>query len=147
MIKVRRDESICLSMGLFHAREDSRLAKIMVVDDAAFLRAMLKDLLIKAGHEVVFEAANGLEAVARYRAIRPDLVTMDIKMPIMEGIEAVREIRKLDPEANIVMCSAMGHQKLIIEAIQSGAKDFIMKPFNYNRVVEAIDKAIGSKVV
>jgi two-component system chemotaxis response regulator CheY len=114
----------------------------MVVDDAAFLRAMLKDILVNGGHEVVFEATNGLEAVERYKALRPDLVTMDITMPIMEGVEAVRAIRKLDPEANIVMCSAMGQRNLIIDAIQSGAKDFIMKPFQSNRVLEAIEKAI-----
>lgn len=119
------------------------MAKIMVVDDAAFLRAMLKDILITAGHEVVFEAANGKEAVDRYRAYQPDLVTMDITMPVMEGIQAVKEIRKLDPKANIVMCSAMGQTNLIIEAIQSGAKDFIMKPFHSSRVLEAVDKAIG----
>jgi len=119
------------------------MARIMVVDDAAFLRAMLKDILIKAGHEVVFEAENGLEAVEKYKAVRPDLVTMDITMPVMEGVEAVKEIRKLDPGANIVMCSAMGQKNLIIEAIQSGAKDFIVKPFQSNRVLEAINKAIG----
>ncbi|TVY01183.1 response regulator [Cohnella terricola] len=119
------------------------MAKIMVVDDAAFLRAMLKDILIKAGHEVVFEAENGLEAVEKYKAVRPDLVTMDITMPVMEGVEAVKEIRKLDPGASIVMCSAMGQKNLIIEAIQSGAKDFIVKPFQSNRVLEAINKAIG----
>lgn len=101
------------------------MAKIMVVDDAAFLRAMLKDILVKAGHEVVSEAANGMEAVDKYRALRPDLVTMDITMPVMEGVEALKEIRKIDPSANVVMCSAMGQKNLIIEAIQSGAKDFI----------------------
>jgi two-component system, chemotaxis family, chemotaxis protein CheY len=142
MIEERRAEWICLTVRLFHAREVSRLAKIMVVDDAAFLRAMLKDILVNGGHEVVFEATNGLEAVERYKALRPDLVTMDITMPIMEGVEAVRAIRKLDPEANIVMCSAMGQRNLIIDAIQSGAKDFIMKPFQSNRVLEAIEKAI-----
>ncbi|MOA48760.1 Chemotaxis protein CheY [compost metagenome] len=99
--------------------------------------------MIKAGHEVVFEAANGKEAVDRYRAYQPDLVTMDISMPVMEGIQAVKEIRKLDPKANIVMCSAMGQRNLIIEAIQSGAKDFIIKPFQTSRVLEAVDKAIG----
>ncbi len=119
------------------------MARIMVVDDAAFLRAMLKDILIKAGHEVVFEAANGKEAVDRYRAYQPDLVTMDITMPVMEGIQALKEIRKLDPKANIIMCSAMGQKNLIIEAIQSGAKDFIVKPFQASRVLEAVDKAIG----
>lgn len=113
----------------------------MVVDDAAFLRAILKDILVTGGHEVVFEAKNGQEAVEKYKSMRPDIVTMDITMPVMEGIEAVKEIRKLDPEANIVMCSAMGQRNLIIEAIQSGAKDFIIKPFQTNRVLEAIDKA------
>ncbi len=119
------------------------MAKIMVVDDAAFLRAMLKDILVKAGHEVITEAENGLEAVDKYRSLRPDLVTMDITMPVMEGVEAVKEIRKIDPSANIVMCSAMGQKNLIIEAIQSGAKDFIVKPFQSNRVLEAISKAIS----
>lgn len=121
----------------------NKMAKIMVVDDAAFLRAMLKDILVKAGHEVVSEAANGLEAIDKYKSLRPDLVTMDITMPVMEGVEAVKEIRKIDPSANIVMCSAMGQKNLIIEAIQSGAKDFIVKPFQSNRVLEAVSKAIG----
>jgi len=119
------------------------MAKIMVVDDAAFLRAMLKDILIKAGHEIVSEAGNGKEAIERYKTFRPDLVTMDITMPVMEGVEAVKEIRKLDPKANIVMCSAVGQRNLIIEAIQNGAKDFIIKPFHTSRVLEAVDKAIG----
>ncbi|QMV43114.1 response regulator [Cohnella cholangitidis] len=119
------------------------MAKIMVVDDAAFLRAMLKDILVKAGHEVVFEASNGQEAVEKYKSVRPDLVTMDITMPVMEGVEAVKEIRKMDPSARIVMCSAMGQRNLIIDAIKSGAKDFIVKPFQANRVVEAVENAIS----
>ncbi|MFB9278806.1 response regulator [Cohnella cellulosilytica] len=119
------------------------MAKIMVVDDAAFLRAMLKDILVNAGHEVITEAANVLEAIDKYKSLRPDLVTMDITMPVMEGVQAVKEIRKIDPSANIVMCSAMGQKNLIIEAIQSGAKDFIVKPFQSNRVLEAISKAIS----
>ncbi|MFC5470681.1 response regulator [Cohnella suwonensis] len=118
------------------------MARIMVVDDAAFLRAMLKDILVGAGHEVVTEAANGQEAIDKYKAMRPDLVTMDITMPIMEGLEAVKEIRKLDPGANIVMCSAMGQRSQIIEAIQSGAKDFIIKPFQSARVLEAVSRAM-----
>jgi len=122
------------------------LAKIMVVDDAAFLRAMLKDILVKGGHEVIVEAKDGLEAVEKYRALRPDLVTMDITMPVMEGVEAVKEIRKLDPRANIVMCSAMGQKDLIIQAIQSGAKDFIVKPFQSNRVLEAVNRAMDIEV-
>ena len=97
---------------------------------------MLKDILIKAGHEVVFEAANGKEAVDRYRTYQPDLVTMDITMPVMEGIQAVKEIRKLDPKANIVMCTAVGQTNLIIEAIQSGDKDFIIKPLQTSCVLE-----------
>lgn len=119
------------------------MAKIMVVDDAAFLRAMLKDILVQAGHEVVTEAGNGQEAIERYMTYKPDVVTMDITMPIMEGVEAVKEIRRLDPRANIVMCSAVGQKQLVIEAIQNGAKDFIMKPFHATRVLEAVDKAIG----
>lgn len=119
------------------------MAKIMIVDDAAFLRAMLKDILVGAGHEVVTEAGNGKEAVERYMTFKPDVVTMDITMPVMEGVEAVKEIRKLDPRANIVMCSAVGQRNLIIEAIQSGAKDFITKPFHSSRVLEAVQRAIG----
>ena len=119
------------------------MARIMIVDDAAFLRMMLKDILEQGGHEVICEASNGEEAVERYKTNRPDLVTMDITMPIMEGVEAVRQIRKLDPPANIVMCSAVGQKQLIIEAIQSGAKDFIVKPFHSTRVLEAVNKAIG----
>ncbi|MFC5530545.1 response regulator [Cohnella yongneupensis] len=118
------------------------MAKIMVVDDAAFLRAMLKDILVQAGHEVVTEASNGQEAIERYMTYRPDVVTMDITMPVMEGLEAVKEIRRLDPKANIVMCSAVGQKHLIIEAIQNGAKDFIVKPFHSSRVLEAVHNAI-----
>ncbi len=120
------------------------MAKIMIVDDAAFLRAMLKDILVGAGHEVVTEAGNGQEAVERYMAFKPDVVTMDITMPVMEGVEAVKQIRKFDPKANIVMCSAVGQRNLIIEAIQSGAKDFITKPFHSTRVLEAVHRAIGN---
>ena len=133
-------------MGVKGSREADNLAKIMVVDDAAFLRAMLKDILVKGGHEVIVEAKDGLEAVEKYRALRPDLVTMDITMPVMEGVEAVKEIRKLDPRANIVMCSAMGQKDLIIQAIQSGAKDFIVKPFQSNRVLEAVNRAMDIEV-
>jgi two-component system chemotaxis response regulator CheY len=132
---------------LFASQEVYKIAKIMVVDDAAFLRAMLKDILIKAGHEVVCEAANGKEAVDRYKAYQPDLVTMDITMPVMEGIQAVKEIRKLDPSANIIMRSAMGQTNLNIEAIQSGAKDFIIKPFQASRVLKAVDKAIYPSIL
>ncbi|WP_276353873.1 response regulator [Cohnella caldifontis] len=119
------------------------MSSIMIVDDAAFLRAMLKEILVQGGHEVVTEASNGEEAVEKYKAFRPDLVTMDITMPVMEGLEALREIRKIDPKAKVVMCSAVGQRQLILDAIQSGAKDFIVKPFQSSRVLEAVNKALA----
>ncbi|ABR30792.1 chemotaxis protein CheY [Thermosipho melanesiensis] len=117
--------------------------KILVVDDAAFMRMMLKDIITKAGHEVVGEAANGKEAVEKYKELKPDIVTMDITMPEMNGIEAIKEIKKIDPNATIIVCSAMGQQAMVIEAIQAGAKDFIVKPFQAARVIEAIQKVSG----
>ncbi|MFB9328578.1 response regulator [Paenibacillus aurantiacus] len=119
------------------------MAKILVVDDAAFMRLMLKDILTKGGHEVVGEAENGLVAIERYNNLKPDLVTMDITMPEMEGIDAVKEIRKSDPTARIVMCSAMGQQMMVVQAIQAGAKDFIVKPFQPDRVLDSVKKALG----
>lgn len=118
------------------------MANILIVDDAAFMRQMLKDILIKAGHHVVSEAEDGEEAIQKYKTFRPDLTTMDITMPNMEGIEALRAIRQLDPKARIIMCTSVGHKERIIEAIQSGAKDFIVKPFQASRVLEAIGKAL-----
>lgn len=118
-------------------------AKVMIVDDAAFMRMMLKDILTKNGYEVVGEAGNGIQAIESYNELKPDLVTMDITMPEMDGITAVKEIRKINPEAKIVMCSAMGQQAMVIDAIQSGARDFIVKPFQADRVLEAIGKALG----
>jgi two-component system chemotaxis response regulator CheY len=119
------------------------MAKIMVVDDAAFMRMMLKEMLKKNGHEVVGEAENGLVAVQKYKELQPDLVTMDITMPEKDGIEAVKEIRSIDPNAKIIMCSAMGQQEMVIRAIQAGAKDFVVKPFQEDRVVGAVTKALG----
>lgn len=119
------------------------MAKILVVDDAAFMRMMLKDILVKGGHEVVGEAENGKMAVQKYAELRPDLVTMDITMPEMEGIEAVKEIRKNHASARIVMCSAMGQQGMVVQAIQAGAKDFVVKPFQGDRVLEALRKALA----
>lgn len=118
------------------------MARILVVDDAAFMRQMLKVILEDGGHKVLGEAANGLQAVEMYKTYRPDIVTMDITMPEMEGIEALRLIRMADPGAKVIMCSAMGQQRLIVEAIQSGARDFIVKPFQSYRVLEAITKAM-----
>ena len=113
-------------------------ATIMIVDDAAFMRMMLKDILTKNGFTVIGEAENGALAVEKYRDLQPNLTIMDITMPEMDGLQAVKEIRKQDSKARIIMCSAMGQQSMVIEAIQSGAKDFVVKPFQAQRVVEAV---------
>lgn len=115
---------------------------VLIVDDALFMRMMIKDILSKDGFEVVGEAENGVEAVKKYVELNPDLVTMDIVMPEMDGIEAVRNIIKLDPGAKVLMCSAMGQQPLVVEALEAGAKDFIIKPFQPAKVVEAVRKAL-----
>ncbi len=116
---------------------------ILVVDDATFMRMMLKDILTKAGYEVIGEAADGNEALARYQELKPDLVTLDITMPNKDGIAALKDIKAADPDALCVMCSAMGQQSMVIEAIQAGAKDFIVKPFQADRVIESIRKVLG----
>ncbi|MGI5838444.1 MAG: response regulator [bacterium] len=115
---------------------------VLVVDDAAFMRMILKNILTAKGFEVI-EAVDGSDAVKKYREHQPDLVTMDITMPEMDGLTAVKEIKKIDPSAKIIMCSAMGQQAMVIEAIQAGARDFIVKPFQPEKVMEAIAKAIG----
>jgi two-component system chemotaxis response regulator CheY len=117
--------------------------RVLVCDDAIFMRTMISDILSGAGYEVVGEAETGVQAIERYRALRPDLVTMDIVMPDMGGIEAVREIVKGDADAKILMCSAMGQQALVVEAIQAGAKDFVVKPFQPSRVLEAVQRVLG----
>jgi two-component system chemotaxis response regulator CheY len=118
------------------------LSKILIVDDTAFMRDMLKDILIKAGHEVIGEAPNGLVAVEMYNILFPDVVTMDITMPEMEGTEALKKIRSQHPSAKIIMCSAIGQQHIVVQAIQAGAKDFIVKPFKPDRVIEAINRVV-----
>lgn len=117
--------------------------RILVVDDAAFMRMMIKNILVKNGYEVVGEAENGAIAAEMYQKLQPDLVTMDITMPDMDGIEGVKAIRSIDPKANIVMCSAMGQQAMVMEAIKAGAKDFIVKPFQQDRILEAVEKVLG----
>jgi len=117
--------------------------RVLVCDDAIFMRTMISDILSGAGYEVVGEAETGLQAIERYRELNPDLVTMDIVMPDMGGIDAVREIVKADPNAKILMCSAMGQQALVVEAIQAGAKDFVVKPFQPSRVLEAVQRVLG----
>lgn len=116
--------------------------RILVVDDAAFMRMMIKDILTKNGYTVVGEAENGAKAIEKYKELKPDLVIMDITMPEVDGIEAVKGIKKIDANANIIMCSAMGQQSMVIESIQAGAKDFIVKPFQSERVLEAVRKVL-----
>ncbi len=116
---------------------------ILICDDAAFMRMMIKDILTKNGYTVVGEAENGAKGVERYNELKPDLVLMDITMPEMDGIAALKAIKAADPGACVVMCSAMGQQAMVIEAIQSGAKDFIVKPFQADRVLEAVAKVLG----
>jgi two-component system chemotaxis response regulator CheY len=116
---------------------------VLICDDALFMRTMLGNILKQAGFDVVGEAENGVEAVDRYRELKPDLVTMDIVMPDKGGIDAVRDIVREDPEAKILMCSAMGQQGLVVEAIQAGAKDFVVKPFQPSRVLEAVQRVLG----
>ena len=116
---------------------------VLICDDAAFMRVMIKDILTKNGYDVAGEAENGLKAVEKYNETKPDLVMMDITMPEMDGIQALKGIKAIDPSANVIMCSAMGQQAMVIEAIQSGAKDFIVKPFQAERVLEAVKKVVG----
>jgi two-component system chemotaxis response regulator CheY len=120
------------------------MAKILIVDDAAFMRNMLKDILTKNGHEVVGEAGSGEEAILKYKALSPDLVTMDIVMPGMDGIEATKKIVEEDPNAKIVICSALGQQQMVIDALQAGAKDYIVKPFQPVMVMETIKKVLSA---
>jgi len=116
---------------------------ILIVDDAAFMRMMIKDVLVKNGFTIAGEAENGLKAVDKYKELSPELVIMDITMPDVDGIQAVKEIKKIDPSAKIIMCSAMGQQAMVIEAIQAGAKDFIVKPFQAERIIEAVKKVLS----
>ena len=116
---------------------------ILICDDAAFMRMMIKDILTKNGYEIAAEAENGAIAVEKYTEAKPDLVLMDITMPDMDGIQALKKIKEIDANANVIMCSAMGQQAMVIEAIQSGAKDFIVKPFQAERVLEAVKKVVG----
>ena len=116
---------------------------ILICDDAAFMRMMIKDILTKNGYDIAGEAENGQVAVDKYSEVKPDLVMMDITMPEKDGIQALKEIKAKDPSANVIMCSAMGQQAMVIESIQAGAKDFIVKPFQADRVLEAVRKVVG----
>ena len=119
------------------------MARVLVVDDAAFMRKMVSDALASGGHEIVGEAGDGAEAVARYQELRPEVTTLDITMPQKDGLEALREIIALDPSARVVMCSALGQESKVLESIKLGAKDFVVKPFQPDRVIEAVGKALA----
>jgi two-component system chemotaxis response regulator CheY len=118
--------------------------KILLVDDAAFMRKMISDTLSKAGYEELYEAVDGADAVAKYSEVQPDLVIMDITMPNMDGLEALKAIRGADPSASIVMCSAMGQESMVMDAVRSGAKDFIVKPFKPDRVLKTVTSILGN---
>ncbi len=118
------------------------MARVLVVDDAAFMRKLLSDALSSGGHEVVGEAGNGAEAVVRYQELRPELTTLDITMPEKDGLAALAEIMSIDPGAKVVMCSALGQETKVLEAVKLGAKDFVVKPFQPARVLEAVGKAL-----
>lgn len=116
--------------------------RILIVDDAAFMRMMIRDILTKNNFEVAGEATNGDEAVTKFIELQPDLVTLDITMPGMDGVSVLKKIREQDPAARVVMCSAMGQQAMVVEAIQNGARDFINKPFHPQKVVETLRRAL-----
>jgi two-component system chemotaxis response regulator CheY len=119
------------------------MARVLVVDDAAFMRKLLTDALVSGGHEVVGEAGNGVEAVARWQELKPELTTLDITMPEKDGLAALAEIMAIDPSAKVIMCSALGQEGKVLEAVKLGAKDFVVKPFQPPRVLEAVEKALS----
>jgi two-component system chemotaxis response regulator CheY len=119
------------------------MARVLVVDDAAFMRKMVSDALAKGGHEVIGHAANGVEAIAQFRELRPDLVTLDITMPEKDGLATLKDVMELDPGAKVIMCSALGQESKVLESIKLGAKDFVVKPFQADRVIDAVAKALG----
>lgn len=118
--------------------------KILLVDDAAFMRKMIKDTLSKNGYTELYEAVDGVDAVEKFNALSPDLVIMDITMPNMDGLEALKAIRAKDANANVVMCSAMGQESMVMDAVRSGAKDFIVKPFKPDRVLKTVSNILGN---
>ncbi len=120
------------------------MAKILIVDDAAFMRMMVKDALSKGGYTDVTEASDGAMAVEEYEKINPDLVIMDITMPNMDGLQALKAIKGKHPDATVVMCSAMGQESMVIDAIKSGAKDFIVKPFKAERILKTVNSIVGA---
>jgi len=120
------------------------MARILLVDDAAFMLKVIKDTLSKAGYTDLHEAVDGADAVEKYNSLKPDLVLMDITMPNMDGLEALKAIRAKDGNANVVMCSAMGQESMVMDAVRSGAKDFIVKPFKPDRILKTVTSILGS---
>jgi two-component system, chemotaxis family, chemotaxis protein CheY len=120
----------------------TRMTQILIVDDAEFLRVRISKMLVGEGFEVS-EAENGLKAIESYKTKKPDMVLMDVTMPEMDGLTALKELRKLDPNAKVVMLTALGQESVVLEAVKSGAKDFIVKPFDHDRVMSAINKLLG----
>ena len=120
------------------------MAKIMLFDDAAFMRMMVKNALTKSGYDNFVEAQDGAEAVKKYEEESPDMVIMDITMPNMDGLQALKKIREAHPDAKIVMCTAMGQEGMVVDAIKSGARDFIVKPFNADRIVQTVNTILGN---
>jgi two-component system, chemotaxis family, chemotaxis protein CheY len=119
------------------------MARVLVVDDAAFMRKVVSDALTKGGHEVIGEASNGAEAVAQWQELKPELTTLDITMPEKDGLAALKEIMALDPAARVIMCSALGQESKVLEAVKAGARDFVVKPFQTDRVLDAVGKALA----
>ncbi len=119
------------------------MARVLVVDDAAFMRKMVSDALAKGGHEVIGQAGNGVEAIAQFRELRPDLMTLDITMPEKDGLATLKDVMELDPGAKVIMCSALGQESKVLESIKLGAKDFVVKPFQPDRVIDAVAKALA----
>lgn len=118
------------------------MARVLIVDDASFMRMTIKQMLEKNGHEAAGEAADGIEAVKKFIEVKPDVVLLDITMPEMNGVEALKRIKELEPTAKVIICSAMGQQAMVAQAIQGGAKDFIVKPFEADRLIAAIDRVM-----
>jgi two-component system chemotaxis response regulator CheY len=119
------------------------MARMLVVDDAAFMRKVLSDALTAGGHEVIGEAADGNQALVRYQELRPDLTTLDITMPEKDGLATLRELTAIDPNARVIMCSALGQESKVIDALKLGARGFVVKPFDIERLLGAVDKALG----